>query len=52
MNSEGYERREDVDVDVDVECDDPESTHPSGLPLHGFYSSLINRDGQNNIKKL
>ena len=42
---------EDADVDVDVECGDPESTHPSALPLHyRCYSSPTNRDGQNNIK--
>ena len=42
---------EDADVNVDVECGDPESTHPSALPLHyKCYSSPTNRDGQNNIK--
>ena len=44
---------EDADVDVDEECGDPESTHLSALPLHyGCYSSLRNRDGQNNIKDI
>ena len=36
--------------DVDVECNNPESTHSSAPPPHGYYSSLSNRDGQNNIK--
>ena len=45
------ERPEAMDADVDVECDDPESTHPSALRLHyGCYISPTNRDGQSNIK--